>query len=137
MHLHLPETLPLLRADADRLIQVLLNLLSNAAKFVPRGSGRIDVRLESDSTGVTVAVQDNGPGVPAGQRELIFERFRQGGDALNRPQGTGLGLPISRQIVEHFGGSMWLRDDTAQGACFCFSLPWPASGAGTNGGDKT
>ena len=135
--LHMPETLPLLRADADRLIQVLLNLLSNAAKFVPRGSGHIDVRLESDSTGVTIAVQDNGPGVPAGQRELIFERFRQGGDALNRPQGTGLGLPISRQIVEHFGGSMWLRDDTAQGACFCFSLPWPASGAGTNSGDKT
>jgi signal transduction histidine kinase len=53
----MPETLPLLRADADRLIQVLLNLLSNAAKFVPRGSGHIDVRLESDSTGVTIAVQ--------------------------------------------------------------------------------
>ena len=55
---------------------------------------------------------------------LIFEKFRQGGDALNRPQGTGLGLPISRQIVEHFGGRMGLRDDPEQGACFCFTLPW-------------
>ena len=56
-----------------------------------------------------MAVHDNGPGVPAEQRALIFEKFRQGGDAPNRPQGTGLGLPISRQIVEHFGGRMWLE----------------------------
>ena len=71
-----------------------------------------------------MSVHDNGAGVPAEQRALIFEKFRQGGDALNRPQGTGLGLPISRQIVEHFGGRMGLRDDTEQGACFYFTLPW-------------
>jgi signal transduction histidine kinase len=69
-------------------------------------------------------VQDNGPGVPAAQRALIFEKFRQGGDADNRPQGTGLGLPISRQIVEHFGGRMELRPDDGQGVCFAFTLPW-------------
>ena len=74
-------------------------------------------------TGATVEVQDNGPGVPAAQRALIFEKFRQGGQASQRPQGTGLGLPISRQIVEHFGGSMWLRSTPGQGACFGFSLP--------------
>jgi signal transduction histidine kinase len=68
-------------------------------------------RLTADDAGVTVEVQDNGPGVPPEQRSLIFEKFRQGGDAANRPQGTGLGLPISRQIVEHFGGRMWLRPD--------------------------
>jgi len=122
--LELPEQLPALRADADRLMQVLLNLLSNAAKFVPREGGRVQLRLQGDAEGATVTVQDNGPGVPPEQRALIFEKFRQGGDALNRPQGTGLGLPISRQIVEHFGGRMGLRDDTAQGACFFFTLPW-------------
>jgi signal transduction histidine kinase len=109
---------------------VVLNLLSNAAKFVPAGSGRVVLRLCSDARAATVEVQDNGPGVPESQRELVFQRFRQGGDAAHRPQGTGLGLSISRQIVEHFGGTMWLRPAPGQGACFGFSLPWqPAGGA--------
>jgi signal transduction histidine kinase len=123
VELQMPDAVPLLRADADRLTQVVLNLLSNAAKFVPRGSGRVEVRLESADNGVTVEVHDNGPGVPAAQQQLVFEKFRQGGDAANRPQGTGLGLPISRQIVEHFGGRMWLKSEPGQGAIFGFSLP--------------
>ncbi len=142
--LDLPEHVPPLRADPDRLTQVLLNLLSNAGKFVPAAGGRIAVRLRCDTAGATVEVQDNGPGVPAAQRALIFEKFRQGGQASQRPQGTGLGLPISRQIVEHFGGRMELRPDTGQGACFAFTLPWPTppepapAGATTaNAGDKT
>jgi Na+/proline symporter/nitrogen-specific signal transduction histidine kinase len=123
LELELPDRVPTLRADADRLTQVLLNLLGNAAKFVPAEGGRVQLRLAVEADALRIEVQDNGTGVPAGQRALIFEKFRQGGDALNRPQGTGLGLPISRQIVEHFGGRMGLRDDTAQGACFWFTLP--------------
>ncbi len=122
--LQMPPQLRMMQADPDRLMQVLLNLLSNAAKFVPREGGRVDVRLFADDAGATVEVHDNGPGVPAEQQHLVFEKFRQGGDALDRPQGTGLGLPISRQIVEHFGGRMWLRSDPGQGACFGFTLPW-------------
>ena len=126
--------LPPLRADPDRLMQVLLNLLSNAAKFVPGEGGRVEMRLRADEAGVTVEVQDNGPGVPPEQQALMFEKFRQGGDAANRPQGTGLGLPISRQIVEHFGGRMWLRSEPGHGACFAFSLPWSgAAGTASNG----
>jgi Na+/proline symporter/nitrogen-specific signal transduction histidine kinase len=121
--LELPAHVPLLRADRDRLTQVVINLLSNAAKFVPRGEGRIVLRLRVEPDRLCVDVQDNGPGVPAEQRALIFEKFRQGGDAANRPQGTGLGLPISRQIVEHFGGHMTLQPDLGQGACFTFTLP--------------
>jgi signal transduction histidine kinase len=83
----------------------------------------VQLRLQALPDALQVEVRDNGPGVQPEQRALIFEKFRQGGDALNRPQGTGLGLPISRQIVEHFGGRMGLRDDTEQGACFCFTLP--------------
>jgi len=123
IELQMPDAVPTLRADADRLTQVMLNLLSNAAKFVPRGSGRVQVRLVSADSGVTVEVHDNGPGVPPAQQKLVFEKFRQGGDAANRPQGTGLGLPISRQIVEHFGGHMWLKSEPGQGAIFGFSLP--------------
>ncbi len=115
--------LPLLRADPDRLTQVLLNLLSNAAKFVPVQGGRVTVRLSRSDRALRVEVHDNGPGVPAEQRSLIFQKFRQGGDAANRPQGTGLGLPISRQIVEHFGGRMWLDASPGPGACFGFELP--------------
>ncbi|MFO1327381.1 MAG: sensor histidine kinase [Rubrivivax sp.] len=122
--LQLPDTLRTLRADPDRLLQVLINLLSNAAKFVPAEGGRVEVRLSSSDAGARVEVQDNGPGVPAAQQQLVFEKFRQGGEADNRPQGTGLGLPISRQIVEHFGGRLWLRSEPGQGACFGFDLPW-------------
>ena len=119
----LPEQPLVLLADPDRLMQVMLNLLSNAAKFVPVPGGRVGVSLGGDDAGVTVRVTDNGPGVSAEQQALIFEKFRQGGDATNRPQGTGLGLPISRQIVEHFGGRLWLESSPGQGAAFCFYLP--------------
>jgi len=118
-----PAQVPLLRADPDRLMQVLLNLLSNAAKFVPVPGGRVGVSLECDDHYLKVAVRDNGPGIASDQQALIFERFRQGGDAADRPQGTGLGLPISRQIIEHFGGRLWLESEPGQGATFWFQLP--------------
>lgn len=121
--LRLPAALPPLQADPDRVMQVLVNLLSNAAKFVPPGSGHAELCLRADGERVVCTVRDNGPGVPPGQRELVFEKFRQGGDAAHRPQGTGLGLPISRRIVEHYGGRMWLDPASGQGACFGFELP--------------
>ncbi len=136
VHLTTPEQAVVLKADADRLMQVMLNLLSNAAKFLPKRDGRVDIVLSTSPEGVQVVVQDNGPGVAPAQQALIFEKFRQGGDAVNRPQGTGLGLPISRQIVEHFGGRMWLASASGTGARFAFRLPWntiqilPATAAG-------
>jgi len=139
VQLDLPPQVRLLRADPDRLMQVVLNLLSNAAKFVPVPGGLVVVSLASDVSGLTVRVQDNGHGVSADQQHLIFERFRQGAGGLSRPQGTGLGLPISRQIVEHFGGRLWLETGSAHGACFSFHLPWnaPVPQAQTTRGDKT
>jgi Na+/proline symporter/nitrogen-specific signal transduction histidine kinase len=120
----LPAQVRPIRADADRLTQVVLNLLSNAAKYAPRDSGRVVLSLKETDDGVEVEVQDNGPGIPVDQQAMVFEKFRQvGGDAHYRPGGTGLGLPISRQIVAHFGGRMWLRTLPGQGAVFGFSLP--------------
>jgi signal transduction histidine kinase len=122
--LDLPDRGAPLQADADRITQVVLNLLSNAAKYAPAGRGQVQVTLSDTPAGVQVLVQDNGPGIPAEQQAMVFERFRQvSGDDHYRPGGTGLGLPISRQIVEHFGGRIWLRSEPGQGACFGFSLP--------------
>jgi len=71
-----------------------------------------------------VDVLDNGPGIELAEQKLIFEKFRQMGDTMTaKPQGTGLGLPISRQIIEHFGGRLWVESATGQGATFSFALP--------------
>jgi signal transduction histidine kinase len=130
VELVLPESVPTLLADRDRLLQVMLNLLSNAAKFVPVPGGRVKVRLGCDGAELRVDVSDNGPGIEPALHEVIFQKFRQGGDALSRPQGTGLGLPISRQIVEHFGGRLWLESAPGRGATFSFVLPLASASDG-------
>jgi hypothetical protein len=130
VELDLPETVPVLRADHDRLLQVMLNLLSNASKFVPLQDGCVKVRLVAEEGFIRVAVSDNGPGIAPDLEPAIFQKFRQGGDEHSRPQGTGLGLPISRQIVEHFGGRLWLESVPGEGATFSFELPLaPAAGS--------
>jgi signal transduction histidine kinase len=120
----LPPSVPPVCADRDRLMQVLLNLLSNAAKFCDRADGRIAIELRQEDGKLRVSVRDNGPGVRPEDREVIFDKFRQGGDILTgKPQGTGLGLPISRRIVDHFGGMLWLDAAPGKGAHFIFTLP--------------
>jgi Na+/proline symporter/nitrogen-specific signal transduction histidine kinase len=114
--------------DEDRLLQVLLNLLSNALKFSPAGSGRVEVDLTTSGGKVRVDVRDNGPGIRLQDQAVIFDKFRQVGDTLtNKPAGTGLGLHISRQIIEHFGGRLWVESTYGAGACFSFTLPLAAA----------
>ncbi|HTQ00161.1 MAG TPA: sensor histidine kinase [Casimicrobiaceae bacterium] len=124
LEVKLPSHVPTVRGDRDRLVQVLINLLSNAAKFVEAGTGRVAVTVGSDAREVTVRVADNGPGVAAADQRIIFEKFRQAGDTLTeKPQGTGLGLPISRQIVERLGGRLWVESVPGSGATFAFAFP--------------
>jgi len=134
LSLHLAENVPPIRADRDRLMQVLINLLSNAVKFCPPGEGKVEVRLTAGADFLRLDVEDNGPGIEVADRETIFERFRQAGDTLTgKPHGTGLGLPISRRIVEHFGGRLWVESAPGQGATFSLVLPLetpPAAAAG-------
>jgi signal transduction histidine kinase len=127
--LEAPAGLPPLWLDRDRLLQVLMNLLSNAAKFMPASGGRVELRLLVTDQAALIEVEDNGAGVPEQERDLIFERFRQGDGGVRQAQGTGLGLPISRQIIEHFGGELSVHSGALGGACFRFSLPWRSSAA--------
>ena len=135
--LDLPDGMPPVLADRDRLIQVMLNLLSNAVKFCNQGEGRVQVSLRREAQSVRVDVKDNGPGISAADQKIIFEKFRQVGDTLtDKPQGTGLGLPISRQIIEHFGGRLWVESEPGSGAVFSFTLPLKPAAAEDNGAGR-
>jgi signal transduction histidine kinase len=124
LDVRVPESVPTVFADRDRILQVLLNLLSNAAKFCARDSGRTEVRLARDVDALRVDVRDNGPGISDKDQRVIFEKFRQAGDTLtDKPQGTGLGLAISRQIIAHFGGKLWVESEPGRGSTFSFTLP--------------
>jgi signal transduction histidine kinase len=119
-----PERMPMIRSDRDQLMQVMLNLLSNAAKFARPGAGRVTVAAETDGRAITVGVADNGPGVPPEHHETIFEKFRQFPDAARaKPEGSGLGLAICQRIVEHLGGRIWLESAPGQGSVFRFTVP--------------
>ncbi len=127
--------LPALHVDRDRVLQVVMNLLSNAVKFTPPG-GRISVltRRTGPPDAIEVSVTDSGPGIPAGELPRIFEKFHRAGDVLtNSVEGTGLGLTISRQIVEHYGGRIWATSEEGKGSVFTFTLPYGALGEGRPG----
>lgn len=116
-------------ADELRFKQVVLNLVSNAVKFTPDGgSVRVAAAVTGDELAVTVT--DTGVGIPLQDRERIFESFQQGGRGAPREEGTGLGLTLSRRIVELLGGRLWLESDLGAGSTFGFSVPYAAPGPG-------
>ncbi len=111
------------RADERKIRQVVSNLLSNAVKLTPSG-GRVDVVAQRTSTGVEVAVSDTGPGIAPEDQELIFEEFRQASAPSGRPaEGTGLGLPLARKLIELHGGRLWVESVLGEGSTFHFTLP--------------
>ncbi len=122
-----PDGLAMVEADPSRVRQVITNLISNAIKFSPqRSEVAVGWSIASDQTGDTVicSVSDHGPGIPADAREIIFEKFHQlAPSALSGMRGTGLGLPISRKIVEAHGGRLWVECPRGGGSVFRFSLP--------------
>lgn len=116
------ENLPKVVGDADRIIQVVINLVSNAVKFTPQGS--VFVRVQRQGGEVIVRVIDQGIGLSPSDQALVFEKFRQVGDTLTaKPKGTGLGLTISKEIVEQHGGRIWVESEVSKGSTFSFSIP--------------
>ena len=109
-----------IKTDAQRLKQVLINLLSNAAKFTPSGSIKLAIAIDKQHQQLELSVSDTGCGIPSDKSDRVFERFEK----LNEySQGTGLGLAISRLIVENLGGKIWVDKDYTEGARFVFTHP--------------
>lgn len=121
--LDLPGGLPPVLADADRIGQVLVNLLSNALKFTDNG-GKVRVSAEQSGDWVTMRVADTGIGIPHAHLKAIFERFHRVDNAASRRTGgTGLGLAICQAIVAEHGGRIWAESEPGKGSTFSFTLP--------------
>ena len=118
----IPDDLPQVVADSDRVVQVVINLISNAVKFTD--AGQITVAVEKEWSSLTVKVQDQGTGISEADQKLVFDKYKQVGDVItDKPTGTGLGLPISKEIVEMHGGKIWVESTVGEGSTFAFSLP--------------
>ena len=117
-----PKDFPIVLADEERITQVLSNLISNSIKYAP--GGQIALHGEARKDKVIVCVTDEGPGIGPGEIPHIFERFYRSETAQRNQKGAGLGLYLSRAIIEAHGGSMWVEPQPG-GACICFALPWP------------
>jgi len=117
-----PETLPSVRGDAERLRQVLTNLIDNAVKYSPAGD-EVAVRARRENGRVLIEVVDNGPGIPHDQQRLIFEKFGRADVPGSSKPGTGLGLFIARSIAEAHGGTLDVRSRPDAGTTFVLSLP--------------
>jgi signal transduction histidine kinase len=121
VRLALRDDLPEIRADPVQLDQVLTNLLENAARFSPEGGEVLVAVAPWREGGIQVRVADEGPGVPPGERERVFEPFYRRDDG--RRTGSGLGLAIARAIVTAHGGRIWLEGTPLGGAAVVFELP--------------
>ena len=121
-----PSSLPRIRADGQRIAQVLTNLLGNALRYTPQ-DGRADVRLSAQPESILATVSDNGPGIAAEDLPHIFDRFYRADKSRSRDprsgEGSGLGLAIARSIVEAHGGRIWAESETGQGTTIAFTLP--------------
>lgn len=121
---NIEDDLPDVMGDRDRLIQIVINFISNAVKFTDEGA--ITCRVYQDGDMIVSSITDTGVGLSAEDRAKVFERFKQVGDTLtNKPKGTGLGLAICKQIVDYHGGEIWVESELGQGSTFLFSLPVP------------
>ena len=129
----LPARRSSIEIDRDRLMQVIVNLLSNAAKFVDTDTGMVTVTLEEANGELLITTRDNGPGIPVDQLDAVFAKFHQASSdgTTGRPAGSGMGLAICRRIVEHFNGRIWVENVAPRGTAFHVALPLATDGGGT------
>lgn len=120
----LPKDIPAVMADTRWIGQVVDNLLINAIKYAGAGA-KVNVSGSCKGEVVVVSIDDNGPGIPAEEQKMVFERFYRGRASVNQVPGTGLGLAISKSVIEKHGGKIWVESKPGKGAKFCFALPVP------------
>ena len=119
------DNLPDLQADHDRITQVVLNLLANAAKYCDKESGKVWVDVSRHGSVLQVKIADNGPGVIPELREIIFEKFFQAkNQTMRKPKGSGLGLAISKKIIQLHEGKIGVDTNKPEGSVFTFSIPF-------------
>jgi signal transduction histidine kinase len=116
--------LPSLVGDPQRILQVVLNIVSNACKFTDEGEIRISAEAKNDE--IFVSIADTGPGIDPADYEAVFEKFKQTQTGLRQGGGTGLGMPISKSLIEAHGGRLWIEGKQSQGTIFKFMLPLQA-----------
>ncbi len=122
LKLDIEKNIPTINGDKDRLIQVLINLISNAIKFTDEGS--IFIRAFQQDEAIIVTVKDAGIGISKEDIPKVFEKFKQVGNTLtDKPKGTGLGLPICKEIIEYHKGKIWAESELGQGSTFLFQIP--------------
>jgi len=112
--------LPSIRGDRQRILQVLLNIVSNACKFTDEGSVKIKAHLSEGE--IIVAVEDTGPGIPLEDQAAVFEPFKQTSTGIRKGIGTGLGMPISKNLIDVHGGRLWLESTVGKGSIFFVSI---------------
>lgn len=124
IHTHIQDNLPSILANEDRLLQVIVNLISNAAKFCDQENGAINLKSWTENGLLHLSVQDNGAGIDPVDHNKVFQRFQQVGDPVTgRPKGSGLGLTICAEIIRRFNGKIWVDSTLGAGATFTFSIP--------------
>ncbi|BDQ35072.1 ATP-binding protein [Pseudodesulfovibrio portus] len=124
LEINLPDTCKPIHADPDKIQQVVINLLNNAYKFTRKGS--VTISLTEARGAMTASILDTGSGVPPADLPHLFEKFHKsvcGDTVTDENKGTGLGLAICKEIVEHYGGNIWVESTEGHGSCFSFSLP--------------
>jgi two-component system, NtrC family, sensor histidine kinase GlrK len=123
LEVEIPQDLPCVKMDGERILQALRNLIGNAVKFTP-GGGRITISAQPMEKGVRVSVADTGPGIPIEDLNAIFDKFQQATmTGYNKIKGTGLGLAIVKHIINAHGGKVWVESEIGRGSIFTFLLP--------------
>jgi signal transduction histidine kinase len=118
----LPDGIPIIHGDGPRLEQVVLNLMTNAAKFTPEG-GTICVTVRQKNNGLVIGVQDNGIGIAREEQARLFKPYSRLSSDRQRHPGLGLGLALSKQVVELHGGRIWVESEPGKGSTFSFFVP--------------
>lgn len=118
---HIDENLPLIRADRQRILQILLNIMSNACKFTQQGEIVLSATRKKDE--IVISIKDTGPGIAPEDEAVVFQAFKQTSTGLRQAGGTGLGMPIAKNLTEAHGGRMWLESQLGKGTTFYVALP--------------
>ncbi len=123
LHAEIIDPISIIQADRDKLIQILTNLITNAIKFTkPTGTISVNVQQQEDGS-VSTSIQDTGCGIPVEEQQTIFERFYRGQTSDMKNRGAGLGLAITKSLVDLHNGRIWVSSAPGKGSRFCFNIP--------------